>query len=177
MRRIFRVIYYFFIVFIFFIAILLIVSVFPIPGNYKVMVVQSGSMEPTIKQGSVVVIKPTGNYKIGDIITFGPYNKTKPPTTHRIYDIKVIDGKPIYITKGDANNAPDQQEVTQKDILGKAIFKIPFIGYAVAFAKKPWGFAIIIIIPAILIITDEIRKILQEIKRTKQEKEKDPRNS
>jgi signal peptidase len=156
------------IAFIVLVAILLIVSAFPIPGNYKVMVVKSGSMEPTIKTGSIVVVKPASDYKIGDIITFGPYSKTKAPTTHRIYEMKVEGGEPIYITKGDANNAPDTREIKKIDIVGKVLFSVPFVGYAVDFAKKPLGFALIIIIPAAIIIYDEIRKIFGEIKKKKQ---------
>ena len=156
------------IAFIVLIAILLIVSAFPIPGNYKVLVVKSGSMEPNIRTGSVVVVKPASDYNIGDIITFGPYSKTKAPTTHRIYEMKVEGGETIYITKGDANNAPDTREIKKADIVGKVLFSVPFLGYAVDFAKKPLGFALIIIVPAALIIYDEIRKIFGEIKKKKQ---------
>ena len=167
--KVFRIIYYIFIAFIASIAVLLIVSVFPITGNYKLMIVQSGSMAPAIKMGSVVAVKPADDYKIGDIITFGPYTRTKAPTTHRIYDIKVTGGEPIYITKGDANNAPDQREITKRDVIGKVLFSVPYLGYAVDAAKKPIGFALIIIVPATLIIIDEIKKIFGEIKKKKVE--------
>ncbi|MCD5396329.1 MAG: signal peptidase I [Candidatus Pacebacteria bacterium] len=89
----------------------LVVSLLPLPGNYKILVVQSGSMEPSIKTGSVVVVKPASDYKVGDVITFGPFSKTKPPTAHRIYQIKEKNGQIVYITKGDANNSPDQSFV------------------------------------------------------------------
>ena len=120
--KVFKIIYYIFIAFIVLIALLLIVSVFPITGNYKLMIVQSGSMEPAIKMGSIVMVKPMDDYKIGEVITFGPYTRTKAPTTHRIYDIKVTGGTPSYITKGDANDAPDTREITKRDILGKVLF-------------------------------------------------------
>ena len=184
--KILGLIYSVLVAFVVIVAILLIVSVLPInrlPGgqawNYKVMTVVSGSMEPDIKMGSVVVVKPvpstgsTGSpqagsgqasdYKIGDVITFGPYSKTKAPTTHRIYEIKVVDGQPVYITKGDANNSPDAREIKKGDILGKVLFSVPYVGYAVEFAKQPLGFALIIIVPAAVIIVDEIKKIIQEI--------------
>jgi len=168
--KILKTIYYILIGFIVLIAVLLIVSVFPITGNYKLMIVQSGSMEPAIKMGSIVVIKPAEDYKIGDVITFGPYSKTKAPTTHRIYDIKVTGGTPVYITKGDANNAPDAREITKRDVLGKVFFSIPYIGYAVDAAKKPFGFMLIIIVPAVIIIYDEARKIFEEIRKKRQQK-------
>lgn len=162
-----KIIYSIIVAFIVLIAVLLIVSIFPIPGNYKLLTVISGSMEPAIKVGSVVVVKPVSNYKIGDVITFGPYSKTKAPISHRIFDIKVVDGKPIYITKGDANNAPDTREIKKSDIGGKVLFSVPYMGYAVDFAKKPMGFALIIIVPAAILVYDEIKKIFYEIRKEK----------
>jgi signal peptidase len=168
--KIFKIIYYIVIAFIVLVALLLIVSTFPIPGNIKFMTVLSGSMEPNIKTGSLVMAKPSSDYKIGDVITFGPYSKTKAPTSHRIYDIKVVGGQPVYITKGDANNAPDAKEVKKQDILGKVLFNVPFLGYAVDFAKQPLGFALIIVVPAALIIFDEVKKIIYEFKKKNQNK-------
>jgi len=165
--KIFKIIYYLVIAFIAFVAVLLIVSVLPITGNIKFFVVQSGSMEPAIKMGSVVMIKPEKDYKVGDIITFGRYTRTKAPTTHRIYKIENQGPEPLYITKGDANNAPDFKKIRKSEILGKVILSIPYVGYAVDFAKKPVGFALIIIIPAGVIIGDEIKKIYVEIKKKK----------
>jgi len=165
--KIFKIIYYIFLAFIGAIAVLLIVSVFPITGNYKIMIVQSGSMAPAIKMGSVVVVKPAEDYKIGDVITFGPYTRTKAPTSHRIYDIKVSGGTPSYITKGDANDSPDQKEISKREIVGKVLFSVPYLGFAVDFAKKPLGFALIIIVPAAVIISDEIKNIYGEIKKKK----------
>jgi len=166
--KIFKIIYYIFLAFIVIVAVLLIVSVFPITGNYKLMIVQSGSMTPAIKMGSIVMVKPADDYKIGDVITFGPMTKTKAPTSHRIYDIKVVDGQPVYITKGDANNAPDQREITKREIIGKVLFDVPYLGFAVEFAKKPLGFALIIIVPAGIIVYDEIKNIIREIRKTRE---------
>jgi len=166
--KILKVIYYIFLVFIIVVTVLLVVSAFPLTGNYKILTVLSGSMAPAIKMGGVVIVKPLPNYKIGDVITFGPYSKTKPPITHRIYDIKVVNSEPVYITKGDANNAPDTREVAKKDIVGKVLFTIPYLGYAVAFAKKPLGFALIVIVPAATIIIDEIKNIYNEVKKKKE---------
>jgi len=173
--KIFKIFYYIALGFIGLIAVLLIVSVFPITGNFKVMVVQSGSMQPEIKMGSIVAVKPhstssgQADYKIGDVITF-QVAKNKEPVTHRIHDIKVVGGEPRYITKGDANNAPDQREISQREIIGKVLFNIPYLGYVVDFAQKPIGFSLIIIIPALVIIFDEAKKIYNEIKKRKAKK-------
>jgi len=167
-----KVIYYLFLAFIAAIAILLIVSVLPVPGNIKFMVVLSGSMEPSIKTGSVVMTKPAAQYNVGDVVTFGPYSKTKAPTTHRIVEIKTNDNNndKIYITKGDANNAPDARQISQKDIIGKVMFDVPYLGYIVSFVRKPLGFLLILIIPALVIVFDEIKKIIAEAKKIKAKK-------
>ncbi len=166
----FKIIYYIFIALIAVIAILLIVSVFPITGNYKLFIVQSGSMAPAIKMGSIVMVKPVNDYKIGDVVSFGEVTKIKSPTTHRINDIKVSGGEPYYITKGDANNAPDQREITKREVIGRVLFSVPYMGYAVDFAKKPVGFMLLILVPATVIIYDEIKKIFGEIKKRKENK-------
>ncbi len=170
--KIFKVIYYIFIGAIALIAILLIVSAFPITGNYKVLTVLSGSMEPKLKTGSIVVVKPAADYKIGDVITFGPMSKTKAPITHRIYEIKVEGSEPIYITKGDVNDAPDTREISKKEIIGKVLFTVPYLGYAIETAKKPYGFMALIILPAILIISDQAKAIVGEIKKMRAAKPK-----
>jgi len=169
--KVLKIIYSVFIAFIILVALLLIVSVFPITGNIKFLTVQSGSMEPTVKMGGVVLVKPVDDYQIGDIITFGKMTKTKSPITHRIYDMKVVEGDIRYITKGDANEDPDQREVLKGEIVGKVLLSVPYAGYAVDFAKKPLGFAFIILVPAAVIISDEIKKIYGEIKRKKNKNE------
>jgi signal peptidase len=168
--KIFKVVYYLFFVIIAAIAVLLIVSVLPITGNIKFMIVQSGSMEPQIKTGSIVMVKPASEYKVGDIITFGTYSKTKAPTTHRIYEIKNENGVLTYITKGDANNAADANQIKKSEIIGKVMFDAPYLGYVIAFTRKPAGFVLILLIPAVIIISDEIKKIIGEIKRIKKAK-------
>lgn len=170
--KIFKIIYNLLFVCLIVIALLLIVSVLPITGNFKILTVLSGSMEPAIHTGSVVAVKPSDNYKIGDVITFGKISKTEIPTTHRIFDIKLQEGKPIYITKGDANNTLDMKEVLGSEVVGKVVFSVPYIGYAVDFAKKPFGFMLIIVIPAVIIIYDELRKIGNEVKKMRDKKTK-----
>lgn len=152
------------------VALLVIVSLFPITGNYKILIVQSGSMEPAIKTGAVVVVKPTDNYQINDVITFAGENSKK-STTHRIIDIEDTDGKKNFVTKGDANNAEDSNRITEEKIIGKVLFSVPYVGYVVAAAKEPLGFVLLIIVPASLIIIDEAGKIYKEIKKKKEKKE------
>lgn len=168
-----KIISYLFFAIVVGVAGLLIASIFPIAGGTKVFVVLSGSMEPAIKTGSIIMVKPAGSYRIGDIITFGPYSKQKPPTTHRIQEIRVQTGNPVYTTKGDANNALDTREVSNRDVIGKVRFSLPYLGYVVAAAKKPAGFIAMIILPAAIIVYDEGKKIWRELAKMREKKSED----
>ena len=172
---IFKIIQYIFVGLIAAVALLLVISTFPITGNFQVLTVLSGSMEPDIRTGSIVVIKPVESYKIGDVITFG--NNKETPTTHRIENMEVTEGRVLYTTKGDANNAPDAKTVMEKDIIGKVLFTVPFVGYAVDVVKKPIGFMLIIIIPAVIIVYDEIRKVRKEIVNMRSKKKDEEQNN
>lgn len=168
-----KILYYIFGIAVSAIALLLIVSAFPIKGNYQVLIVLSGSMEPSIKTGSIVVVKPAPQYNVGDVITFGPVSKTKVPITHRIVEMRLQNGIPVYMTKGDANEEEDTREVPARQVIGKALFDIPFLGYALAAAKKPVGFGVLIAVPAIIILFDEGKKIFSEIKKMRKKKEEE----
>lgn len=157
-----------------FAALALIVSALPIPGNYQFLVVRSGSMEPTIKQGAVVVVKPSEAYQIGDIITFrGTFRTPKGeiiPVSHRVAEIRVDQGEPFYTTKGDANDAADTREVRHREVIGKVRLTIPYIGYGIETARTTYGFLALVIIPALIIIFDQGKRAWREWKRIRQER-------
>lgn len=152
---------------------LLLVSTLPISGNYEVKIVLSGSMEPAISVGSIIIVKPTDTYEIGDVITFGKDDRVNIPTTHRITEMRVVAGETRYITKGDANSDADFKEVTDGEILGKVLLDVPWLGFLLDMAKKPIGFIILIGIPASAIILDEVKKIYKEAKKLRSNKEEE----
>lgn len=168
MDTIFKILAYLFYTAIAVIALFLLASVIPVAG-IKTFIVQSGSMEPAIRTGSVVVVKSADTYAVGDVITFGPRSKTKSPTTHRIVEVKE-DGN--FVTRGDANNAEDLRTVSRYEVIGRVLFSIPYIGYAVAAAQKPWGFGLIIVLPAVIIIYEEVQKIWRELAKKKDYRER-----
>jgi signal peptidase len=143
-------------------------------GDTRYEPVYSGSMEPAIPVGGIVVIKPVDpeTLKIGDIICF---TLTEPTSiTHRIKNIT----DQGFITKGDANEDPDQWIVKKENVIGKAILTIPFIGYIGYFVRTPTGFILLIVMPASVIIIMEIRNIVKELRKQKQKQEqtsKEPR--
>ena len=148
------------------------ISAFKIPGSYKLLTVQSGSMEPSIKLGSVVVVQPAGDYKKGNVITVSEPENPKTSLTHRIFEVKEKDGKTFYVTKGDANNAPDTEERPKENVIGRVLFSIPYIGFPIAFAKTRDGLVVLIIIPATIIVYNELMNIKNEAKKLLEERKR-----
>ncbi len=143
----------------------LLIALLPIEGNYQIKIVKSGSMEPAIRTGSIVVVKPSADYTVGDVIIFGKDTKTDIPITHRIVSSRMEGGATLFTTKGDANEDPDPNEVKQREVNGKVLFTVPFLGYIIDLARQPLGFTILIVLPALIVIYDEGAKILREIKK------------
>jgi signal peptidase len=144
-------------------AFLAISSKFSI-GGFKLLVVRSGSMEPAIKTGSMVIDKSFNDYNVGNIVTFKNKDKPKETTTHRIANIKYQGDIKLFTTKGDANDSADSEQIAQDRIEGKVIFSIPYFGYAASFARTLPGLIFIIVIPATIIVYEEMKKIHYETK-------------
>ena len=162
-----------------FVALLLTWFLVPTQNGPKLFVVLSGSMQPAIRTGSVVVAKQADQYKVGDVVTFGKNTVKEIPTTHRIVEQKDISGVSVFITKGDANNAPDGEPVRKETIQGRVLFSVPYVGYLLSAAKSKQGLLILIIVGAIVIYSElmriqkEVRNLTQKKKETAINKEKD----
>ncbi len=105
-------------------------------------IVQSGSMEPKYPTGSIVYVKETApeELEVGDVITFNLSGNVR--GTHRIIDIVPDEQDPTVLrfkTKGDANEVEDSGLVESKNIVGKALFCIPQLGYFAAYIQSPSG--------------------------------------
>ena len=159
-NKVFNVIYEVLVAFLMLVAVLTMMSALQVPKNFRIFVVESGSMEPTIKAKSLIAVSPSKTYQEKDIISFKAdltQSKNKEfIITHRINEIKEEDGQTVFVTKGDANNTPDFNLVHKSQIIGEVRFILPFFGYIIGFAKTPIGFFIMIVIPASLIISSEI---------------------
>jgi signal peptidase I len=127
----------------------------------RLYVVSSGSMEPAIKTGSIVYVAPQTNYQLRDIVTFYPNESKKTTVTHRI--VAIGDGQ--IKTAGDANNQAETSLTPTSQIVGKVVFSIPFVGFLAGFTKTPKGFIFMVIIPATIIIYEEIKNITKELRK------------
>lgn len=162
---------------LFIVAGLAALSAFGMPGSYKLFVVQTGSMQPAIKTGSLVVIKPFDKYENGEVISYkvqptADIKNPKAVITHRVYEVSQEKGITYYTTKGDANETPDFNKVAKDSVLGKVILNIPLLGYPVGFAKTQTGFVLLIVIPATIIVYSELMNIKNEAKKLIAERRK-----
>lgn len=108
----------------------------------KPFVVLSGSMEPTYHVGSLIYVKSVDYRQLqaGDPITYMISQDTV--VTHRIIEVLVDAEDPDtirYFTKGDANDVPDGSSVHYKNIIGKPVFSIPYLGYVSNYIQNPPG--------------------------------------
>lgn len=131
----------------------------PLVGN-RALIVRSGSMEPTIRVGDIVIVR-AGTYQVGDAVAYRVPARDSMIVTHRIVGIK--DG--AYITKGDANAEVDGWVVNDSNIIGKELFVVPWVGKVLAFAKTKAGFFSLVLLPALAVILSELRVIWREMRK------------
>ena len=125
--------------------------------DYSLYIVRSGSMEPAINVGDVVIAGPlgSGGIKPGVIVT---YAIGKTLITHRVLSI----GGNTLITKGDANENPDPIPVQFSQVKSRYLFRIPYIGYAAGFVRTKLGWLLAIILPSIILVGFIIKDIVKE---------------
>jgi len=129
-------------------------------GGYKSYLVQSGSMEPAIMTGDIIVIHKQGSYAKNDVITF--LAPEKGIVTHRIINIFEEKNTTLFNTKGDANRTDDSGNASLQSVFGKVVFVIPKLGFFVGFAQSLPGLIALILIPAGVLVLDELVKIVKE---------------
>ncbi len=149
------------------VALFFLANYFP-SQTYGLYVVRSGSMEPALSPGDVILSKNSNSYKVGDIITYIPPNKEEGESvTHRLIETKEMDGSRFFVTKGDSNDVADSNLVSPTQVVGKHMLSIPYLGFLVNFSRTLPGLILLIILPAIVIIFDEARAILRHLREKK----------
>ncbi len=143
----------------------------PMPFGYGAAVVLSGSMEPELSKGDLIIVKETDSFSMNQVVVYQDGNSL---VVHRI--IELNDGS--VTTKGDANNTLDDPIETSR-ISGEVVLSFPYVGNIVEFIKTPIGTIIVIALAIILMELprlkekqkdiDELEKIKEEIRKLKDE--------
>lgn len=111
--------------------------------GFALLTVVSGSMQPAIDIGDLIVIRQQKEYDVNDIVT---YDNGRSLVTHRLISIEGSSGT----VKGDANNVADGS-IPLSSIEGKVVLRIPRVGDLMLLARTPAG-TLVVIAGVILII-------------------------
>ena len=139
-------------------------GVTPAIMGYTIQRVTSGSMEPELAVGDVIISKQVDDVSVlvvDDIITFdGGSQYEHRNVTHRVVTAPYEDNGRIYLqTKGDANEIPDNP-IYASQVQSKMIRKAPFLTVLYNFFLSPWGLIVFILL-LLLIFFDELINIVK----------------
>lgn len=138
----------------------------PVMFNHQLFIVRSDSMNPAFRTGSILLVKqidPT-LIKERDIITYQRSGAIS--VTHRVVEV-INEGGLQFVTRGDANNVDDPMPVMPQEVVGKVSVAIPFIGFALGFARTKGGFVLLLVVPGMLIIVTQAMSLIKQIKEEK----------
>lgn len=131
----------------------LVGNAFPMPLGFGLSVVLSGSMEPELSTGDLLLVVAREEYKPDEVVVF---LDGRSAVVHRIIS---MDGDTV-ITQGDANNQKDEPISTEL-ICGKVVLAIPLIGYLVSVIKTPLG-TLLILALAVWLLNRSFRRDQKE---------------
>ena len=145
--------------------------------GYELMIVLSGSMEPNIKTGSIIAVKPISTpdkCEVGDVVTYQSLDDPNTLITHRIISIENSGNSIQYITKGDNNNSEDPKPIPSSKVVGTyANFTVPGLGYMFNFIKSKNGLICVLIIPGALLIISQLISMWRTIMKMEEKADKE----
>jgi len=136
--------------------------------GFLVNSIASSSMSPALERGTLVVAREVDpdEIKTGDIIVIDQSPVMETMVCHRVIEIKMNSPR-RFITKGDANPAPDSFIVIDRNVAGKVIFHLPLAGYFIRFVKTPVGIITTLILPGIILLAIYLQEIISVLKKGK----------
>lgn len=107
----------------------------PLGGSTRLVIVSGHSMEPTYDFGDIVVTRGSGAAGVGETVVFEvPEGGGEGLLViHRVVD---VDDAGFFVTQGDNRDTPDRWQLTQGDIIGEPMLRIPHGGHVVFFLQQ-----------------------------------------
>ena len=132
----------------------------PLVWGVKFGSLDSGSMGPTIPQGSLIIILPTEPAKIvaGDVISYRPPGSST-VVTHRVASTVGEGERLSFRTQGDANENTDGYLVPADRLVGRVWRQAPHLGSVADVMRGPAGFIGLILVPAVGLLLLELRRL------------------
>jgi signal peptidase I len=124
----------------------------------KSLTVMSGSMEPTIGTGDVIVAQQISpmDARVGDIVSFRDPLEHDRVITHRVREIHVLKDKVEFVTKGDANTNTEHWAIPEDGTIGRVAFHVPRLGYFMVWIHSTLGLLLLIVLPTLLLGATEL---------------------
>lgn len=118
------------------------------------LTVYTGSMEPTIATGAVVLIEPVdpATLRAGDVITYQVAPDVDEYITHRIVTVVPETSPPSFVTKGDANPGADLDPVPVGAVRGKVWIDVPYVGTAQQLVTGRTGIALLAVVAGLVLL-------------------------
>ncbi|ROS54760.1 signal peptidase I [Frigoribacterium sp. PhB24] len=110
----------------------LVLVVVPKAAGATPLTVLTGSMEPRLPPGTLIVVKPTpvGGIHLGDVVTYQIESGRPEVISHRVIEIvSSSDGRTAFVTKGDDNSEPDEALVLPEQVRGTLWYSVPWLGF------------------------------------------------
>lgn len=129
----------------------LIAVVVPFVLGMRSLSVMSGSMEPAIRTGDVIVdewINP-GSARVGDVISFNDPGRGGVVLTHRVVGMRKRNARVDFVTRGDANSGVERWTAPASGSIGRVVYRVPHAGYLMVFTRTPWGKLLFLVLPAL----------------------------
>lgn len=130
-------------------------------AGHRSYTVMSGSMEPAIETGDVVVNRPTSprDARVGDVVTFKDPSRAGRLVTHRVLRRVNRGDQVAFVTRGDANTTTERWTVPAQGRIGRVVFDVPKAGFVMARLRQPTFLLLVIVLPAVVLAAFEIRAI------------------
>ena len=124
----------------------------------RLLVVESGSMEPQYPVGSLMVVRPVdpSAVDVGMAIAFVP-GDGRSLVTHRVVEVLHQANGLAFRTQGDANASPDPRLVPTRSVRGRAAWAVPHLGRPVRLLAWPRGFLLLVVVPGFVLAVAEWR--------------------
>lgn len=124
--------------------------------GYSMFRVMTGSMDPAIPVGSLIVTKPVSpdEIQVGDVISYFSRDPALHGSvnTHRVVEIRQEAGTVIFQTRGDANNVGDLYPPKAGDIIGVVVFSSHALGTLVRLISNPMVFFPLVLLPLLILL-------------------------
>lgn len=107
------------------------------------LTVKTKAMKPDLQKNDFVIVKEKEGLEVGELIAYQIHGNIR---INKIISIKSENGTILYSTKSNENYYPDIEKITENQIIGKVIKRIPILGAFRSFLESKVNTVIIIVL-------------------------------